>query len=279
MNCKKNLERLNFVSVTYSAFDQKKMKIDFMRYCLLFFLFAALFTAHSAGAQTPTGQTDYVVKAGDTLYKIGRRFGVEPEKIRSLNELINNDLRPGRHLLIPASPALRFGESLRKNHADSLKIGKYHKVKAGETLYRIGAVYGLSVDSLLIWNGLRGPIVRTGQLIYLEFDRDGEPGAELDPYLISAENLPEDVLRETGMGELIAGSSASLKMALHRSAPAGTLIRLYQEGSGKFVTVKVIGKLPNISANRSVILKITKGAWDKLALVNSRFHLVAIYRK
>lgn len=46
----------------------------------------------------------YVVQEGDSLWKIGRRFGVDIEVIRAFNQLDKDVLRPGMSLRIPAKP-------------------------------------------------------------------------------------------------------------------------------------------------------------------------------
>lgn len=46
-------------------------------------------------------QTTYQVRKGDTLYAISRRFKVDIETLIHLNSLPNNQIRPGRYLLIP----------------------------------------------------------------------------------------------------------------------------------------------------------------------------------
>ncbi|HEY1406374.1 MAG TPA: LysM peptidoglycan-binding domain-containing protein, partial [Spirochaetota bacterium] len=57
----------------------------------------------------PTDQSDqsvYRVKKGDTLYRIGKQFGVEPAEIRSYNNLSDNDaILPGASLKIPRKSA------------------------------------------------------------------------------------------------------------------------------------------------------------------------------
>jgi LysM repeat protein len=41
-----------------------------------------------------------------------------------------------------------------------------HEVKAGETLFRISKIYQISVDDLILWNGLgKVPTIQVGQKI------------------------------------------------------------------------------------------------------------------
>jgi LysM repeat protein len=42
----------------------------------------------------------YTVKAGDTLYKISKRFNTTVEKIKQDNNLTTNDLKINQHLIV-----------------------------------------------------------------------------------------------------------------------------------------------------------------------------------
>jgi hypothetical protein len=60
-------------------------------------------TAAPATAQPSpaAGYTSYVVRRGDTLYSIARRFGTTPEAIRAANGLADNSIQAGQTLRIP----------------------------------------------------------------------------------------------------------------------------------------------------------------------------------
>jgi LysM repeat protein len=47
--------------------------------------------------------TNYVVKKGDNLYDLSRKFGVSVEDIKAVNKLDDNNLGIGNELLIPES--------------------------------------------------------------------------------------------------------------------------------------------------------------------------------
>ncbi len=50
------------------------------------------------------GPTNYTVQVGDTIYSIGRKFGVDPQAIIDANALVNpNRINPGDVLVIPAA--------------------------------------------------------------------------------------------------------------------------------------------------------------------------------
>ena len=76
----------------------------------------------------------YVVKRGDSLYQIARRFSVPMDDIVTANQLQNPEaLSVGQALLIPAQAAS-------------------HTVQRGESLYRIAERYGVPLQRLIAAN-------------------------------------------------------------------------------------------------------------------------------
>lgn len=96
-------------------------------------------------AVTPPGSAqEYVVKAGDRLFSIGRQFGVNPYSIAQANNILPPYIiRPGQKLTIPAGgttpPTVVPG-------------GKTHTVAPGENLFRIALKYGTTVQALAAAN-------------------------------------------------------------------------------------------------------------------------------
>jgi murein DD-endopeptidase MepM/ murein hydrolase activator NlpD len=91
----------------------------------------------------------YIVRAGDTLYRIGNQTGAGAEAIASANNL---------------NPpfALQAGQKLR------IPAGQFHKVAAGETGIAIARAYGVAWSDLVTLNALTEPfILRSGQFLRL----------------------------------------------------------------------------------------------------------------
>jgi LysM repeat protein len=121
-------------------------------------------------AATRAGAQLYRVQAGDTLFRIGLRFGTTAEALRLANGLASNHIVPGQILNIPMSaPA----------------AGRY-VVQAGDTLFRIALRFGTSVAALQSANRLRGTLIYPGQTLNLP------AGAPLAPAPASAIAAPAD---------------------------------------------------------------------------------------
>ena len=99
---------------------------------------------------------DYVVQPGDTLYSIGRKFGVSWVEIAEANGIVNpNLIYAGQVLKIPTSqpetpPAVT------------------HTVKPGETLYRISLQYGVHWLAIAQANHIVPPyVIYPGQVLVI----------------------------------------------------------------------------------------------------------------
>ncbi len=59
-------------------------------------------TLPQGGAQA--GERIHAVQSGDTLYSIGRRYGVSADAIKQRNSLSSDTIKIGQQLIIPAAP-------------------------------------------------------------------------------------------------------------------------------------------------------------------------------
>ena len=84
--------------------------------------------------------TQYKVKPGDSLWTIGKAYGVTQAQILSWNKLPHNKLKVGQTLKLQASA--QSTSNKRKNY----------EVRRGDSLYSIAQRFQISVDDLVRWN-------------------------------------------------------------------------------------------------------------------------------
>ena len=101
----------------------------------------------------------YVVKSGDSLSVIAKKFTTSTSAIRSLNKLNSNTIRIGQELLVPLTDGAINSEHLPKqmrmaaNKTSRTKLS--HTVKSGDTLWDISREYDVTMDELAKWNKLK----------------------------------------------------------------------------------------------------------------------------
>ena len=153
----------------------------------------------------------YVVKKGDSLHRIASKFGTTPAALKRLNgKLISKRgyVAVGKSLVVSRSKQLVSGDnsvdieklanpaaervaqiekadkekavaakSTRKDDDNDKVSKKYHKVRAGQSLYAIAKKYDVSVKELAQWNNLKNKSnvqVGTKLVILLEDDEDNK---------------------------------------------------------------------------------------------------------
>lgn len=101
-------------------------------------------------------ETIYIVKSGDSLWSIANKFGTTVNNLKSLNNLTSNLLSIGQKLLV---------KSTIKDDSTNKYI-----VKAGDNLYAISGLYGVSVSDLKEANNLSSNILQIGQVLTIPTD-------------------------------------------------------------------------------------------------------------
>ena len=91
--------------------------------------------------------TIYVVKAGDSLWKIANSYGVSVSELKSANNLTSDLLSIGQQLKIPGGGV----------------TSTIYIVKAGDSLWKIANSYGVSVDGIKKLNNLTSNLLSIGQ--------------------------------------------------------------------------------------------------------------------
>ncbi len=95
----------------------------------------------------PPGCSRYhLVRFGETLYSIGRLYGVSASAIAAANHLANpNRIHAGQILCIPRGGPIP---------PPPPGCGRFHVVARGQTLYSIGRLYGVSPWVIASANGI-----------------------------------------------------------------------------------------------------------------------------
>jgi len=257
----------------------------------------------SSPAQPAT--TTHTVATGETLYSISRKYNIPVDDLKSWNNLKENSLSVGQVLVLKA-------KSLRDQQVTNLPVLKkegVHVVGASQTLYSIARQYEVSVDDLKAWNNLSSNELTVGQTLYVtrpannqnkivKTDPVVETKTQKDPVVEERKAVEtpvaskEQTIRitesvrngnevvESGLAELIEGTDGNRKyLALHKTAPVGTILKIRNEMNSREVFVRVLGKLPDNAADDKLIIRISKSAYDRLGAIDPRFRVAVTYYK
>jgi LysM repeat protein len=132
---------------------------------VLVLVLLALTVSIAAAKGDTSGGVYHTVSYGDTLYKIGRFYGVNPYAIAQANNLYNpNHIYAGQVLYIPQG----YGYPPPGQSPCGNQGNVQHRVSYGETLSSIARQYGTSVWAITQANNLYNPnYIYAGQVLYI----------------------------------------------------------------------------------------------------------------
>lgn len=260
--------------------------------------------------------TIHKVQPKETLFSISRMYSVSIDDIKTWNNLKDNSLSVGQDILIKKGSSAAANATpvttTNTKPADQLKMT--HTVAAGETLYSIARQYNVAVDKIKEWNGIQNNELKISQVIYIAQPMYNQSVAKTEtkteplvtqttnnqqsttstpgttqpttvasagsPVQISETVLGTDEVHELGLAELIEGTEGNRKyLALHRTAKAGSILKVRNELNNREVFVRVAGQLPNTGTNDKLVIKISKSAFDRLGAVDQKFRVEVTYYK
>ena len=99
----------------------------------------------------PNNSNEYIVKSGDTLYGIAKKYNLSVDELKRLNNLTSNTLSVGQKLIVVEPEA--------NNESNTYVVQK------GDTLYGLANKFGVSVDNLKSLNNLASNNLSIGQVL------------------------------------------------------------------------------------------------------------------
>ena len=82
---------------------------------------------------------------------------------------------------------------------------------------------------------------------------------------------------ESGLGAPIEKSITDKYLALHKTAPVGTIMQVKNAMNGLSVYVRVIGKLPDTGENNNILVRLSPRAVQKLGTSDAKFRVETNY--
>lgn len=199
----------------------------------------------------------HTVQPGQTLFAISRQYEVSQADIRKWNNLNGNNLDVGQELVVgkkaDKTPQTRNQKPANSTNSDNESSEKDQAIaRSNEPVASTRPVNTYKIEDSEYKN------------------RKKKAGRK--------ENTDIKKVTENGLAEVIEGSGDTKKyLALHRSAPIGTIMQVKNEMNNLRVFVRVIGKLPDTGDNNNLEIKISKVAYDRLGAIDNRFPVEISY--
>ena len=207
----------------------------------------------AAPAASTTAPARYTVAKGETLFGIARRYNLSPAELIQLNHL-------------PAGGSVRVGQELLLHAAEA---GAAPVASATPAPRPAEAPAPVATAPRVNPNA-------PAQIATITTAK--EPDAEA-PETRAPTRASEVVTRvtESGMAGAIAGSGTDKYLALHKTAPVGTIMQVKNQMNGQSVYVRVIGALPDTGENNNVLVRLSPRAVQKLGTGDSKFRVETSY--
>ena len=253
-------------------------------------------TLDSLGLKKENNKTFLLFKVGpkQSLFSILKRYNLSLSEFKSANADVQIPVKTGEIVYIPlhyleeSNPAPKIVE---EKAPESPKEAEIHIVAPKQGLLSVANMHKVTMAELRKWNNLTSDRLQEGQRLIVSDPagsnssiavdksnllpaKTATPAAPTSTETVVApakEKGPEDIKKkiETGIAELIDVPDNSGKfLALHRTAPIGTLVLVKNLTNNQSIWVKVIGRLPN--GDSKVIIKLSPKAFEKLNAVDKR---------
>ncbi|MEX1239785.1 MAG: LysM peptidoglycan-binding domain-containing protein [Cyclobacteriaceae bacterium] len=205
----------------------------------------------------------HTVQPKETLFSIARQYGVTIDQLKEWNHLEGSALDIGENLYVsrPEAGDTKPQEVTVTQPAVTVRPPDETRSEPKETP--------------------SAPVKKTPVLKNTAPATTPESrGQSAESIRISESLKSGDEIIEDGLAELIEGTEANRKyLALHRTAPMGTILKVRNEMNNREVFVRVMGKLPDTALTDRLIIRISKSAYDRLGAIDPRFRVEVTYYK
>lgn len=215
-------------------------------------------------SQPPAKNKMHTVASQETLYSVSRQYGVTVQDIKTWNGLQSDELKVGQEIyvsqpqksaevstpantnpVVTATPAQKEPEVTQETPAETVE-----------------------------------PVTPKADPTTASTQTKTQAPTQTQTIKISESPKNSDEVMESGLAQLIEGTEGNRKyLALHRTAPIGTILKVKNEMNNREVFVRVMGKLPDTAVNNKLIIKLSQSAYDRLGAIDAKFRVEVTYYK
>lgn len=262
-------------------------------------------TPDSIGTEVRNGQQLIIhrIKPKETYYGISRNYSIPVNALIEANK--NKALKIGETILIPTGRKAAVHNNTEDSNAPAEnsipqltdeEIGEYTTYKVGkkETLFAISQRFRVSIESIKRANNLTSENLKEGALLKVPHNEIPDPQVVEEVVLVDivegSDNIPvvEEIptnrygireISEKGLGVWIdnLNQDSGSMLALHQTAPVGTVIKITNPMTKLTTFVKVVGKFADNAETQNAIIVISKSAAAQMGILDRRFQIEIAY--
>lgn len=258
----------------------------------------------SVGVENLNGKKTILHKVDpkDTYYSIGRKYHVSPKILMDHNS--TRGLKPGDIVKVPTNvnyvQEVKVAATTTKSPSEIIE----YKVGPRETLYSISKRFSTTIEDIKSLNNLSRNSLAVGQLLKIRVGKPSEtsaparPPVQVPPITKKADSNEIDTIVDAsarlklpayryGLREVVERGVASSMvdesldntkmLALHATAPVGTIVKITNPMTSKTTFAKVVGKFTESEATKDVIIVVNKATADIIGALDKRFQVTLVY--
>lgn len=255
------------------------------------------------------------IEPKETYYSLGRKYAVSPSTIIDFNN--NAPLTIGLLIKVPTQRLFEDKKVVVEKvtsipqpvAAQGTEKIIFYKVKSKETLFSISKKFNTSIEEIKTLNKLKSNSLSLGQTLKIKTfsstankptvstpntepviaannttNQTADSSAVLLDVNVENRRLPAaryglKEIKERGVATWIDDESLdpTKMIALHPTAPIGTIIKVTNPMTQKSTFAKVVGKFAENELNKGAIIVLTKSAADLLGSLDKRFQVNLVY--
>lgn len=255
--------------------------------------------------------------AKDNYYSIGRRYNVAPKAIIDYNNnaplVIGNVVKvpteqsftqsvtrtaPQNKTTVqtPAQSASTAPKTVATAADAPGIVTQQYKVSAGETLYAIAKRFDSTVEDITTINGLTSTSLTPGQMLKV---RTGVPQPEPVRSVAPRDATTVAITPDSGIVDKRLGANkfglyeknekgiatwiddpsldSDKKLALHRTAPIGTVVKITNPMTNRTTYAKVVGRINDNEETKDAIIVMTKNVAESIGVLDKRTRINISY--
>lgn len=244
----------------------------------------------------------FKIEKGDNYYQLSKKYKTTVGQLTQING--NGTLSIGQIVKVPTgrkpSPIANktYNNTAQQNPRDPQQGFTAYIVGEKETLYAISKRFGITVEDIKKVNNLKNNSISGGMKLMIpnqplppERPKLIEPkGVEVvasdstndddkEENQISTNRYGIREKAERGIGVWMDGlsSQGTSNLALHKSAPVGTILKITNPMTKSVTYAKVVGKFNDNAENQNAIVVLSKSAAASIGALDKRFQVEIAY--